>query len=229
MSWTLSELTAEVARHIAALPEPANGQVRAVPDERNIRYYTTLGLLDRPLAMRGRTALYGARHAAQVVAIKRMQAAGKSLAQIAALWPTLDVAMLEKISGIALQGSSTAKVVVAPPVRREFWKRSAVVVAAESGGGLADAVASTAVPAAPNAPIYVVPSALPASSALPHLPLRRGVSIDSTMTIELTDAIRLLLPAANAEGVQLDLDRIIAAAAPLLDELVRQRVTTRIP
>lgn len=218
MTWTLTELTAEVARHMALLPAPGNGQVRAVPDERNIRYYTTLGLLDRPLAMRGRTALYGVRHVAQVVAIKRMQAAGKSLAQIAALWPTLDVAMLEKISGIALQGSAVATVapvVVAPPVRREFWKRPAAVVA--------EPVASTALPAGPTTPSYVAPT------TLPHPPLRRGVSIDSTMTIDLTDAIRLLLPAANAAGAQLDLDRIIAAAAPLLDELVRQRVTTRIP
>ena len=217
MSWTLSELTAEVARHMALLPVPGNGQVRAVPDERNIRYYTTLGLLDRPLAMRGRTALYGVRHAAQVVAIKRMQAAGKSLAQIAALWPTLDVAMLEKISGIALQVApvgTVAPVVVAPPVRREFWKRPTASVAAT--------VAVTTELAAPNVTIHGAPL------ALPHPPMRRGVSIDSTMTIDLTDAIRLLLPAANAAGAQLDLDRIIAAAAPLLDELVRQRVTTQI-
>lgn len=218
MSWTLSELTAEVARHMALLPVPGNGQVRAVPDERNIRYYTTLGLLDKPLAMRGRTALYGVRHAAQVVAIKRMQAAGKSLAQIAALWPTLDVAMLEKVSGIALQVApvgTVAPVVAAPPVRREFWKRPPASVAAP--------VAATPELAASIATIHDAPA------APPHPPMRRGVSIDSTLTIELTDAIRLLLPAANAEGVQLDLDRIIAAAAPLLDELVRQRVTTRIP
>ena len=201
---------------MALLPTPANGQIRAVPDERNIRYYTTLGLLDRPLAMRGRTALYGVRHVAQVVAIKRLQAAGKSLAQIAALWPTLDVAMLEKISGIAMQVAPVAKaapVVAAPPVRREFWKRPTADIAA--------LVAATPELAAPNATIHDAP--------VPHPLMRRGVSFDSTLTIELTDAIRLLLPAANAEGAQLDFDRIIAAAAPLLAELVRQRVTTRIP
>ena len=215
MAWTLTEITAQVARHMALLPTPANGQIRAVPDERNIRYYTTLGLLDRPLAMRGRTALYGVRHVAQVVAIKRLQAAGKSLAQIAALWPTLDVAMLEKISGIAMQVAPVAKaapVVAAPPVRREFWKRPTADIAA--------LVAATPEVAALNATIHAA-----ASQPL----MRRGVSFDSTLTIELTDAIRLLLPAANAEGAQLDFDRIIAAAAPLLAELVRQRVTTRIP
>src|SRR5687767_4733914 len=82
-SWTLRELAAEVAGQLARNYEATeNGQVRPVPDERSIRYYTTLGLLDRPAAMRGRTALYGRRHLAQVVAIKRLQAVGKALAEI---------------------------------------------------------------------------------------------------------------------------------------------------
>src|SRR5678815_5529169 len=89
-TWTLSELVEQTATRLAALPAPKNGQVRAVPDDRTIRYYATIGLLDRPAAMRGRTALYGARHLAQVVAIKRMQSAGHSLADIQAMWPTLD-------------------------------------------------------------------------------------------------------------------------------------------
>ena len=59
-----------------------SGRVRDVPDLRTIRYYTTLGLLDRPAAMRGRTALYGARHLLQLVAIKRLQARGLSLAAV---------------------------------------------------------------------------------------------------------------------------------------------------
>ena len=59
-----------------------SGRVRDVPDLRTIRYYTTLGLLDRPAAMRGRTALYGPRHLLQLVAIKRLQARGLSLAAV---------------------------------------------------------------------------------------------------------------------------------------------------
>ena len=59
-----------------------SGRVRDVPDLRTIRYYTTLGLLDRAAAMRGRTALYGRRHLFQLVAIKRLQARGHSLAEI---------------------------------------------------------------------------------------------------------------------------------------------------
>ncbi len=115
--WTLTDLVAEVGSRIAALPAPANGQVRAIPDERTIRYYGTIGLLDRPLEMRGRTALYGRKHLAQVVAIKRMQQVGKSLAEISALWATLDDATLARMSGVTLTA----------PRRSQFWKQAATV------------------------------------------------------------------------------------------------------
>lgn len=115
--WTLAQLVEEAAARIAALPTPANGQVRAIPDERTIRYYGTLGLLDRPLAMRGRTALYGRRHLAQVVAIKRLQTTGRSLAEIQDVWSTMDDVSLSRMSGVAITTSTPAK------PRNEFWKR----------------------------------------------------------------------------------------------------------
>jgi DNA-binding transcriptional MerR regulator len=82
--WTIDELGARVAE---ALGGPGyegvpSGRVRDVPDLRTIRYYTTLGLVDRPVAMRGRTALYGQRHLLQLVVIKRLQARGMSLAAV---------------------------------------------------------------------------------------------------------------------------------------------------
>jgi DNA-binding transcriptional MerR regulator len=123
-AWTISELVEEVERRIAALPKPQNGQVRAVPDDRTVRYYGTIGLLDRPAAMRGRTALYGKKHVAQVVAIKRMQTMGKSLAEIQALWPTLDDATLSRMSGIELPGISKAK-----SARKDFWKAEPKAIA----------------------------------------------------------------------------------------------------
>ena len=115
-SWTLSELVGEVEARLRALPPPKNGQVRAVPDDRTVRYYGTIGLLDRPLAMRGRTALYGVRHLAQVVAIKRLQTAGKSLGEIQAMWPTLDDDTLSRLSGIPLTTRAKTK------ARPSFWK-----------------------------------------------------------------------------------------------------------
>ncbi len=81
--WTLDELCARVALALAVdYTGQASGRVRDVPDARTIRYYSTLGLLDRPAAMRGRTALYSVRHLRQLVAIKRLQTHGLSLAQI---------------------------------------------------------------------------------------------------------------------------------------------------
>lgn len=119
--WTLPELVDECATKIRALPAPKNGQVRAVPDERTIRYYATLGLLDRPVAMRGRTALYNARHLAQVVAIKRLQVMGRTLSEIQALWHTLDDQTLTRMSGVSVAGT-TANPSPAS-TREQFWKR----------------------------------------------------------------------------------------------------------
>src|SRR6186997_3189427 len=83
--WTMDELVERVREALAAeYPGAPNGRVRDVPDRRAIRWYTTIGLVDRPLGMRGRTALYGPRHLQQLVAIKRWQAQGRSLSQIQA-------------------------------------------------------------------------------------------------------------------------------------------------
>ncbi|WP_084219258.1 MerR family transcriptional regulator [Spirillospora albida] len=82
-AWTISELAERAA---AALTSGAsvrvNGRVRDLPNERLIRWYTTIGLLDPPLGRRGRAALYGRRHLLQLVAVKRRQSAGHSIAEI---------------------------------------------------------------------------------------------------------------------------------------------------
>src|ERR1700730_10562045 len=83
--WTLDELGARVALALAVgYDGQASKRVRDVPDRRTIRYYTTLGLIDRPAEMRGRTALYGRLHLLHLVSIKRLQAAGLSLAEVQA-------------------------------------------------------------------------------------------------------------------------------------------------
>src|SRR3954453_6600794 len=89
----MDELVERVREALAAEYSGADdGRVRDVPARRAIRWYTTIGLIDRPLGMRGRTALYGPRHLQQLVAIKRRQAEGRSLAQIQAefTWLTPD-------------------------------------------------------------------------------------------------------------------------------------------
>lgn len=84
--WTLDELVRRVSAALAgsAYLGAPNRRVRDVPDRRAVRWYITIGLVDRPASMAGRTALYGPRHLLQIVAVKRRQAAGHSLAEIQA-------------------------------------------------------------------------------------------------------------------------------------------------
>ena len=82
-TWTLDELAERVDAALAVgYAGQSSGRVRAVPDRRAIRWYTTIGLIDRPVAHRGRTALYGPRHLLQLVAVKRLQAKGLPLVAI---------------------------------------------------------------------------------------------------------------------------------------------------
>lgn len=82
--WRIDELArvVEMALDTGDYPGQESGRVRSVPDARTIRYYTTLGLLDKPAEMRGRTAYYGRRHVLELVAIKRMQSQGRPLVEV---------------------------------------------------------------------------------------------------------------------------------------------------
>lgn len=82
-AWTLDELVAKAAELLSvASVEQGSGRVRETPDRRTVRYYTTLGLLDRPTEFRGRTGLYGTRQLWQLMAIKRLQSRGEPLQEI---------------------------------------------------------------------------------------------------------------------------------------------------
>jgi hypothetical protein len=108
--WTLAELAERVAGALSSgYDGQLNRRVTDVPDVRAIRYYTTLGLLDRPTEMRGRTALYGARHLWQLVAIKRLQADGRSLAEIQQELTGAPDAALRRLAAIPDE---------------EFWRRT---------------------------------------------------------------------------------------------------------
>jgi hypothetical protein len=197
-SWTLQELVTEAGARLAALPAPKNGQVRAIPDDRTIRYYAAIGLLDRPAAMRGRTALYALRHLAQVVAIKRMQSAGKTLAEIQELWTTIDDATLSRMSGVELQGRSRA-------ARKDFWKRDVDVTASAKpsvtagvspAASVLDGSAASAGPGAVELRIELVPGAF--------------------LTVSVADGVSL---------TSADVRALRAAAAPLATELANRGLT----
>ncbi|MFL5394669.1 MAG: MerR family transcriptional regulator [Myxococcales bacterium] len=84
ISYSLAELSAEVAAALSRaglLGAAPDARVSAAPDARTVRYYTTLGLLDRPSIV-GRQARYGQRHLLQLLAIKGFQVRGLPLAEI---------------------------------------------------------------------------------------------------------------------------------------------------
>jgi DNA-binding transcriptional MerR regulator len=193
--WTLDELSALVA---LALAEDYDGQpsgrVRDVPDRRTIRYYTTLGLLDRPAEMRGRTALYGRRHLLQLVAIKRLQARGLSLAEIQKRLLGLPKSRLESLAELP-RNTETASTEFSlpkedtPDRRPSFWTAAPTI--AENGE----------VTPAPDHP--AAPCALQA--------------------IGLAAGVLLLVPAPRTIHSD-DLEAIHSAAAPLLKLLEKRRL-----
>ncbi len=62
--------------------EQRDGRATARPDARAVRYYISLGLVDRPLGYRGTSALYGERHVLQLLATKVLQSRGHALPAI---------------------------------------------------------------------------------------------------------------------------------------------------
>jgi DNA-binding transcriptional MerR regulator len=120
---TLRELVAEAAVALSAAGlEQSSGRVSEVPTPRTIRYYARHGLIDKPIGWRGRAALYGRRHIAQIVAIKRMQADGSSLDQIQLALSGASDAELAARSGIALAAAPEATGPVADDAGA-FWRR----------------------------------------------------------------------------------------------------------
>jgi len=83
---SLDDLTREAGRlleEMALLTAQADGRVTAAPDARTVRYYGTLGLVDRPRIV-DREARYGRRHLLQLAAVKALQARGLPLADVQA-------------------------------------------------------------------------------------------------------------------------------------------------
>jgi DNA-binding transcriptional MerR regulator len=193
----LDELSAQVALALASgYAGQTNGRVREVPDRRTIRYYTTLGLLDRPADVRGRTALYGARHLWQLVAIKRLQARGLALAEIQSRLLGLTDSALRELARLPEGFEAAAP---APPEEP----------APQAGGRRGSAF--WARPPAPPAPEESAGGG-EAAAALRHL---TGVA--------LTPGVTLLLEAARPLD-ELDLEALRAAAAPLLKLLEARRL-----
>jgi hypothetical protein len=220
MSWTLDELVRRAGDALAAQAvRVPNGRVTPLPDRRVVRWYSTIGLVDRPLSYRGRTALYGPRHLLQVVAVKRRQSEGRSLAEIQAeLTGATDSALREiaQLPATALAAPDTASAadgIEAPAARPRFW---ADAPAATRAAPAATPDAPSATPAAPLATpaAPVATRAAPAASPAAATP---GPAV--LYAVELRPGATLTLPTQPGPD---DLTEIRAAARPLLDLLARR-------
>ena len=100
---SLTQLT-EAARALLSRADagPADERVTAFPDARTVRYYQSLGVVDKPTRYQGRSAIYGYRHLLQVVAVKLLQTRGFSLAQIQSALAGVRNAQLESAAVDAL-------------------------------------------------------------------------------------------------------------------------------
>jgi hypothetical protein len=224
--WTLDELVDRVGRALAAeYPGAPNGRVRDVPDRRAIRWYTTTGLVDRPLGMRGRSALYGPRHLLQLVALKRRQAAGRTLAEIQAELSgaaDAELAAVARVPSELLVAEGPEPDAVA--ARTRFW--AAPPAAAPPATALAAPAAPVSAPTAPPAsPRPAAETATPAPGS--GLPSPAGPSSPGVTSSEVRPAAALggVVLGRGAilvfPGAPTDADRaaLAAAARPLLDLL----------
>src|SRR5271156_1875255 len=129
-SWTIAELAELAAETLAATdpagppsgPARADGRIRDMPNERLVRWYATVGLVDPPLSRRGRVARYGRRHLLQLVAVKRRQAEGRSLAEIQA---ELTGATDETLAAVARVPGIQPAPEASPAAPARFWARQA--------------------------------------------------------------------------------------------------------
>jgi len=235
-AWTIDQLTERVAAVLAAdYPGQASGRVREIPNVRTIRWYTTIGLLDRPGAMRGRTALYGRRHLAQLVAIKRMQAEGRTLTEVQEQLVGADDATLFRIAELDERGlgdpdAADARAEGGGDSRERFWS-------ATPSPGRTAARPSAATPARPNntasapRPVAVTPTRLndtdaalrPAAAAptqlgAAHPPRPEPQPEPATLVhgLRLAEDVTLLLTGGQAAPDTAARHAIEEAARPLL-------------
>lgn len=160
-AWTLDELVGRVSAALAAAAYPGspNGRVRELPDRRAVRWYTTTGLVDRPV-MQGRSAIYHTRHLLQIVAVKRLQAQGFSLAEIQAKLAGATDEMLRRFAEVPDELITAEPAQGSPPAadsgrRSRFWAEPPRAEPSSTG---ADTVTALAAVSLPGGAMLLVPS-----------------------------------------------------------------------
>ena len=175
-------------------PMRTNGRVRDVPNERLVRWYVTVGLVDPPLSRRGRVARYGQRHLLQLVAVKRRQAEGRSLAEIQA---ELAGATDETLAAVARVPETLPAPQAPAAAPGRFWARR---------------------------PGQAEPEPEPEPDPDPDPGDRGGVVPPGGLVhgVRLAPGVTLLLEDAGRGPGPDDVTEILNAARPLLEELTRR-------
>jgi len=133
---SLEELADEVAyllEYYNLAGAHADSRVSPTPDARTIRYYTTLGVLDRP-QVEGRQARYSKRHLLQLLTIKALQSHGLALAEIQTRVIGRSEAELESMLANLSQGKNQKREdSVRPVVWREIVIEPGLKIMVEEG------------------------------------------------------------------------------------------------
>lgn len=214
-AWTLEELVRRVALALAGSAQAGtysgapNGRVRELPDQRVIRWYASIGIVDRPIGGRGRGARYGLRHLRQLVAVKQLQARGLALAEIQA-----------QLAGIP--DDELARLVPLPPE---------VLVSPKPGGrvGPGSPAPGRGEPRldradAPSRRFWAV-EPVPVGHGDPSAATpARDPKVRPLAGLELAAGALLVLPVAPHPD---DVAELAEAARPLLDALIRKGLIPR--
>ncbi|MFG1944658.1 helix-turn-helix domain-containing protein [Nonomuraea sp. NPDC048826] len=238
-TWTIGELAERAADALRAHAQPLNGRVREVPGERLIRWYTTIGLVDPPLTRRGRIARYGRRHLLQLVAVKRLQAEGMSIADIQAALTGAEDAALEAAARLpGAPDPAEAPRPAAPPVayqgdgqpapRARFWADRPVPEADRSVGKADRSVGKA------DRPVLKADTSVPkADRSVPEVdrPVPEAVreggreAPGAVHGVRLAAGVMLVLDGTGRVPADDDVRAVLAAAGPLLAVLEERGLT----
>ncbi len=211
-TWTIGELAGQAADALLAGGSAArqlSGRVREVPNDRLIRWYVTVGLVDPPLSRTGRIARYGRRHLLQLVAIKRRQAEGRTLAEIQAELVGATSSYLESVA--ALRSDEPAQ--MAQPA-----------LLADPGGGAEGAEGRRFWAREPRAaaagPVVRTLAVAAAAGPLPRLAGKAAQGADgSVQAFRLAPGVVVVLDGGGPGLRPDDLAELRRAAAPLVSLL----------
>ncbi len=202
--WTVHQLVeiVRLALHMVGYEGQDSRRVRDVPDVRTIRYYTTIGLVDRPTEYRGRTGYYGRKQVLQLVAIKRLQCRGLSLVEVQRAIAGADEALLARLAGLP----------------NDFWER--LEQAGKARLGPDSRSEPPEAKASDRGQFWASVPSLPTSVEQPRMP--PAVTAQPAVSFQIAQGIRVIVEGLDLERVPAEtLEELQSALARLVHVLRR--------